>query len=129
MINCKHFDTSTKEGKKAQKILLPILKAIKDTLVFENIEVWCINRYSYRATLFDNKITFEIFFPKATSEEHTLAINKIIEAFPNIVHVQNGLQYFNQIRFGYDTLVEMEYIQDFSVYGIDMRFEIFEMRI
>lgn len=129
MIESKHFDTTTKEGRRAQKALLPVLKSIRKELNDCDIAVWCVNRYSYRATLENNTVIFEIILPHATDAEHDFAVEFIHDMFPNIEHMQRGRHYFRQLVYGYDSLVEMNLIDKFVAEGTDNDFEIFRFVI
>lgn len=129
MLESKYIDTSTKEGRKAQRLLLSALKDIKALLSDCGIDVWCINRYSYRAEYnrIDKTIDFEIYLPKATQTQHDLAVEIIEHCMLNIKHKKQGKPYFVQLHYGEDSL--SEYITHWATHGNDNCFEEFRFYI
>ena len=124
-IECKHLNIETKEGRQAQKALVSMLKEVRKLLLAEGIDVWCTNRYSYRAELIGDQLTFELILPKASDAEHDRAVEIIVSAFPCVTHVKRGLYYFRQLRYceSEDECMDCRCAVD----GTDMRYEIFSI--
>ena len=125
MLESRLIDTTKKEGRTAQRMVLSLLAEIKRLLLADGIEIWCVNRYSYRATIREDAIDFEIYFPKATDAEHEYAVNKIISVFPNVIHVKRGLDYFRQLLFNEGDCEDVQ--NPCAVCGTDMHYEFFSI--